>query len=519
MNNFFRNKPGTPAGTAKPTVRKETVLVPVKATAKPGLPARSSTSTTTAPPRSHPPSTNRARQTSTKNGIEKKEKSLQKPAQRAIAHARGVKRKSATPQPEGPLFSDSEDDGSSDAGTAASDSDVSRKRMKSSVSSLESVAPRRNIALKETDDPQSDFVHSADLTSGPYESKYQNPWTDADAVTVKLQYPSRSTRERFQLKWPKQGSDEYKPFDDMKETIKHVVMFYFPDELREQYLDDSTGFERRFHRAWLKKSVEDWVSTADEYNSIVRRLVEDGTIKREIGKLHSLDLELVKRILDQIYSRTVSLSVEKLKAYKIGTDNVYGELLPRFVREIFEKTRLNHEHVFVDLGSGVGNVVLQAALDIGCESWGIEMMKTPCELARLQAKEFAARTRLWGLGTGKVNLLEGDFTESRETAEVLRRADLVLVNNQAFTSDLNEKLTTMFLDLKDGARIVSLKPFVPDGHRISARNIGSPINQFVQVRFEWYPDYVSWGGNGGHYYIATKDTQPLEAFMRKHNIR
>ncbi|QIW95299.1 hypothetical protein AMS68_000817 [Peltaster fructicola] len=516
MNAFFRNKPGTKSGAAKPTVRKETILVPVKSTSKTGLTARSSSSTPSTP---QTPPAKRSAQSATTKPKDSKEKTLQRPAQRAIANARGVKRKSATPQPEGPLFSDSEndDDGSSDIG--ASDSDVSRKRMKSSVSSLESIGPRRDIVLKETDKSPLHLVHSADLTSGPYESKYQNPWDNNEEVTVKLQYPSRSSRERFQLKWPKQGSDEYKPFDDMKETIKHVVMFYFPEALREKYLDDSSGFERRFHRAWIKQSVQDWVDTAQEYNTVVRKLVEDGSIQQELSKMHTLDLELVKRILDQIYSRTVSLSVEKLKVYKFGTDNVYGELLPRFVREIFDKVRLKHEHVFVDLGSGVGNVVLQAALDIGCESWGIEMMKTPCELAELQANEFAARTRLWGLSTGKVKLLQGDFTESPKIAEVLKRADLVLVNNQAFTSDLNEKLTAMFLDLKDGARVVSLKPFVPDGHRISARNIGSPINQFVQVRFEWYPDYVSWGGNGGHYYIATKDPRPLEAFMRKHNIR
>lgn len=510
MNNFFKNKLNAPNNAAsRPAARKETVLVPVKNKTSPqSIPSRSVTSTPTS--KAAPPA-GRFQLSKTP-----RDKALQKPAQRAIANARGVKRKSVTPQPEQPLFSDSDDD--SDTGAGASDSDVSRKRMKSSTTSIESGMPRRNL-VPSLEERELDFVHSEQLTSGVYESKFKNPWSDDVAETALLQYPGRCQMERFQLKWPKQGSDEYRPFDDIKETIKYVVTCYFPEDLRERYSDDSNGFERRLNRAWQKQSIADWLAVMHEYNEVVKGLLKDGSIKRELQSMNTLDLELVKRILDQIYSRTVSLSVEKLKQYKPATDNVYGELLPRFVREVFDRTHLNHEHVFVDLGSGVGNVVLQAALDVGCESWGIEMMPNACELAEQQAKEFAARTRLWGLSTGKVTLLEGDFTETPQVVDVLKRADLVLVNNQAFTSHLNEKLTTMFLDLKDGAQVVSLKPFVPDGHRISVRNIGSPVNQFKQERHEWYPDYVSWGGNGGHYYIATKDTRPLEQFMRRNNLR
>lgn len=517
MNTFFRKKPATNSNT----VRKETVVVPVSRPVNKKQPPsqganKNPTARVTGPPQNRFQLSERRASTPPSN------KNLQKPAQRAIASSRGVKRKSATPQPERPLFSDDEDEydtNSSDIGAGASDSDISRKKVKSSVSSLETTGPPRHIALQDKDeDGDLDYVHSADLTSGVYASKYGAPWEDDRIETISLTYPGKGRPERFELKWPKQGPDEYKPFDDMKETIKFVAEYYLPPHLREQNTDDSSGLERRLNRAWQRQSASEWVSVCDEYNRLVAQLTEDGSIQRVLEDQQSLDLELVKRILDQIYSRTVSLKVEKLRAYKIGTDNVYGELLPRFVREIFDETRLRHDQVFVDLGSGVGNVVLQAALDVGCESWGIEMMKMPCELAELQAKEFAARSRLWGISVGKVSLLQGDFTESVKIVEVLKRADLVLVNNQAFTSALNEKLTAMFLDLKDGAKVVSLKPFVPEGHRIAARNIGSPINQFTQARYVWYPDYVSWGGNGGHYYVATKDSRPLQAFMRKHNL-
>ncbi|KAI7292774.1 hypothetical protein KC315_g19436, partial [Hortaea werneckii] len=210
---------------------------------------------------------------------------------------------------------------------------------------------------------------------------------------------------------------------------------------------------------------------------------------------------------------------EKLNAYKNGSDNVYGELFPRFISDIFKKTGLKHDQVFIDLGSGVGNVTLQAALEVGCESWGIEMMPNPCDLAELQAKEFAARTKLWGLDVGPVNLLRGDMTSHPEVPNILQRADVVLVNNQAFTPALNDKLRDMFLDLKPGAKVVSLKPFRPLGHKIAARNVDSVVNQFVQDQYEYFSDSVSWSYYGNaHWYIATKDLGPLNRFLKDHGM-
>lgn len=40
----------------------------------------------------------------------------------------------------------------------------------------------------------------------------------------------------------------------------------------------------------------------------------------------------------------------------------------------------------------------------------------------------------------------------------------------------------MFLDLKDGAKIVSLKPFVPEGFRMNESNVSSAISLSVRSR-------------------------------------
>ena len=142
----------------------------------------------------------------------------------------------------------------------------------------------------------------------------------------------------------------------------------------------------------------------------------------------------------------------------------------------------------MDLGSGVGNVCLQASLATGCRSYGIELMPAPAKLARSQLEQFRMRCRMWGVEMGEVELEEGNMLESVRTDELLGQADVVLVNNKVFKEPcesllnhypklcankiiVNEALRSKFLDLKDGAIVVSLQPFVSPDRTLTERNV------------------------------------------------
>lgn len=58
---------------------------------------------------------------------------------------------------------------------------------------------------------------------------------------------------------------------------------------------------------------------------------------------------------------------------------------------------------------------------------------------------------------------------------------LQLVNNYAFTPALNDRLSLLFLELKDGTRIISLKPFLPDKFRLNDRNVSPSAASGHQV--------------------------------------
>lgn len=245
----------------------------------------------------------------------------------------------------------------------------------------------------------------------------------------------------------------------------------------------------------------------DEYNEILLRCLKSGETLKVIQKQHVLSNTLAEHIIDQVYDRIITADVvDQLKMYKNGTNYVYGEIKRPFASHLLcNDTQMSSEQVFVDLGSGVGNVVLQAALQIGCESWGCEFMDNPARLARAQYKEFKARCQLWGIQPGNVHLLHGDFTDSNNFPKLynaLKQADVVLTNNFKFTPDLNAQLVMVFLELKTGCQIISLEDFTAI-NRVGTNSIAANTLSSAS-HYKWESGWVSWAGGKGVYYIATR---------------
>lgn len=308
---------------------------------------------------------------------------------------------------------------------------------------------------------------------------------------------------RYELVW---GKDKIDAVEASIRIVRHVAEAYLTDEEAEPFTNNNTGLIRRLEKA-SNRNIQDlagFKSALHEYNQTLLSLVEDGVVAKNLDQMHELPQQLVAFILDQVYDRTVAPRVELLSKYENGTDYVYGELLHPFISKILvEQTKMSSDHVFVDLGSGVGNVCLQAALEIGCESWGCEMMENACNLAAAQMKEFDARCMLWGVKPGQVHLERGDFRRNAAIHEALKRADVVLVNNKAFTSQLNDDLVRMFLDLKPGCKIISLRSFVADVK--SSHNINDVGSTILDVQECTYPEgFVSWTNAGGPYFISTR---------------
>lgn len=217
-----------------------------------------------------------------------------------------------------------------------------------------------------------------------------------------------------------------------------------------------------------------------------------------------------KTIVDETYQRAVGPNIPHLRKYQAWSSEVYGELetecvsplfltsskadtLLSFVSDIVHHTGLTPSSRFLDLGSGVGTVVLQAALQAGCGASGIEKMYHPARIAAIQLEQFAKRCRMWGVEPGEAELLTGDFTDDGRVRERIVNADVVLCNNWAFSEKrawacfsslcdtcadegsyvrtVNQSLLNHFLDMKEGAIVISLRSFIPPNFRLSEHTV------------------------------------------------
>lgn len=377
------------------------------------------------------------------------------------------------------------------------------------------------------------MVHAVDIanygTPGSFDSKYSNIFNaldedEEDDPVVELQYPGSSQRERYHLVKSRDVED-FSPLDEIINVVKTVARHYL-DEAQASALDDEINIgvaqKMELARARGRKgklgAQTAFINAVDEYNKKITALRNDGSIEKRLRSLRSIDYLLVETIINQIYTRTVSPRAHLLREYENGTSLVYGEILPRFMNTIFRETGLKSDQVFLDLGSGVGNCVLQASLETGCESWGCEIMKNPCDFADRQKEEFHARCRLWGIQPGAVHLERASFLTHPPITEAIKRADVILINNRAFQADLMEDLKWKLLDVKKGCKIVSLKPFREPDHKIQERHIDDPVN-VLQVKKKEYPTRsVSWTGDAGDWYLTWKDPSELEAFRLQRGL-
>ncbi|KAF9359306.1 Nucleosomal histone H3-Lys79 methylase [Mortierella sp. NVP85] len=361
------------------------------------------------------------------------------------------------------------------------------------------------------------LVEDSDSTVGSNPSS-----TGADTMHIALEYPGKDSREKFILMKPflsrskaeTDDKDEYNPIEDLTQTVRIITEHFFsPERSKELFGTPDEGLYRNLTKYKVRKDGAQFMKVVEDFNQIMQKQKVLGTIQEQLRQHgRRLPYDLVVHILQQVYSRTVAARASKLNQYEAFSNNVYGEILPILTKEFIQRTKLDHTKVFVDLGCGIGNVVLQVALQTGAESYGVEIMDTPAKFAKKQAKEFEARSRAFGLKHGQVTMIHGDFLDTPGLPAILARADVVLVNNYAFNSSLNQSLLQLFLDLKEGCKIISLKTFVSLDHKINVRNAGSVESILRVKKYPYYTNAVSWTHNGGEYFIATVDRSAMQAF-------
>lgn len=71
------------------------------------------------------------------------------------------------------------------------------------------------------------------------------------------------------------------------------------------------------------------------------------------------------------------------KFYEPFSPEVYGETSFKFVQQMIEQFNMTENDVFIDLGSGIGQVVLHVAAASKCSCIGIEKADLPAAYAEV----------------------------------------------------------------------------------------------------------------------------------------
>ncbi|XP_076582236.1 histone-lysine N-methyltransferase, H3 lysine-79 specific isoform X2 [Chaetodon auriga] len=261
------------------------------------------------------------------------------------------------------------------------------------------------------------------------------------------------------------------------------------------------------------KSFESMQRLCDKYNRAIdsiHQLWKGTTQPMKLNKRPSNGL--LRHILQQVYNHSVT-DPEKLNNYEPFSPEVYGETSFDLVSQIIDEMEMMEDDTFVDLGSGVGQVVLQVAAATNCKHYyGVEKADIPATYAETMDKEFKKWMKWYGKKHGEYTLERGDFL-SEEWKERIANTSIIFVNNFAFGPEVDHQLKERFANMKEGGKIVSSKPFAPLNFRINSRNL-SDIGTIMRV-VELSPlrGSVSWTGKPVSYYLHTIDRTILENYF------
>lgn len=260
-------------------------------------------------------------------------------------------------------------------------------------------------------------------------------------------------------------------------------------------------------------------SLCDRYNKILETVLKMNKGTSVAPKTSSwAGPGLVKHIIAQVYNYAVK-DPNELNKYSPFSSKVYGETNFDFMAELVTKDlfRPRENDIFIDMGSGVGHLVLQMAASVKCRKcYGIEISDVPAGYAKVMEERFKFWMEWYGKTYTDFELFHGDFF-NKEYADIIKKSTYILVNNFAFKPEVDNELKQRFLDLKDGAQILSSKRFCSTKTRVNERHL-SDIGSIMKVK-EIHPeqknDTVSWTHKPLPYYLHTLDATKMEKYYEK----
>lgn len=193
----------------------------------------------------------------------------------------------------------------------------------------------------------------------------------------------------------------------------------------------------------LPKCFDQFVSNLnDEFN--------DSNIQR-IAKAFNIMVSTIKpiqttcspaiacKLLNHSYGRVVDCP-KKLNNVKPFSSNVYGETPVKSICELMEHLEIGPEDVFMDVGAGMGQVVLMVSGTQNVKKcYGIEQMPIPYSYSTAMKNTFVGLMEWFNFPMRPCELLHGDFTADTFKKQ-FEETTIFFINNKVFSPELNNWL-------------------------------------------------------------------------------
>ncbi|CAM9127947.1 unnamed protein product [Chrysoparadoxa australica] len=185
-----------------------------------------------------------------------------------------------------------------------------------------------------------------------------------------------------------------------------------------------------------------------------------------------------------------------------GRRTMYGSLYEGGVSQLIEMARINQATNFLDIGSGIGQVVMQVAALTGAKCTGIEVAPkrhdAACELLDqvIATAEQQTDMRVAELSKlrDRVDLIKADFTKQED---VIKSADVIFFNNFAgwFSQKENDRTKPGTSCGED--KLVRMLANRRGFHLITLEELLTPPKAWVvqMSKEEMQPGQVSWGAS------------------------
>ncbi|XP_033636269.1 histone-lysine N-methyltransferase, H3 lysine-79 specific-like isoform X3 [Asterias rubens] len=325
---------------------------------------------------------------------------------------------------------------------------------------------------------------------------------------LELRLHSPAGAETAVYTWPLQHTDKNDGANEIVDTIKWVC-----DDIPELM----AAMQQNVLNDFDAKSYESMHTLCEKYNraiDAVRQLWKGTMCVLPLNK--GTTRGHLKHIMQQVYSHAID-DPDRLNAYEPFSPEVYGETSFDLVAQMLEHVKISPDDTFIDLGSGVGQVVLQVAASAKCKlTYGIEKADVPSAYGVKLMKEFERWMKWYGKEYSPSELHKGDFLSS-EMKEKIANANIIFVNNFAFGPNVDHKLKERFANMKEGAKIVSSKAFCPLNFRITDRNLSDIGSIMHVVELSPLRGSVSWTGKPVSYYLHTIDRTLEEEYKNWKN--